>query len=138
MAQRDRYHRAVKNALVKDGWRITHDPYTVTRGRRNLFIDLGAEQFLAAERDDRKIAVEIKSFLGKSEMTDLHLAVGQYIDYLGALRHQDPGRQLILAVPNYAFDSIWSDEVGHDVLAVVHISMLVFDPLQEVIEKWLP
>lgn len=137
MAQRDRYHKVVKQALIKDGWRITHDPYTVTRGRRNLFVDLGAELILAAERDNKKIAVEIKSFLGKSEVADLHLAVGQYIDYLGALRHQDPERQLVLAVPNYAFESIWSDEVGRDVCAVVHISMLVFDPLAEVIERWL-
>ncbi|MEY4937802.1 MAG: hypothetical protein RIS64_4161 [Bacteroidota bacterium] len=26
---RDLYHQQVKNALIKDGWRITHDPYRI-------------------------------------------------------------------------------------------------------------
>ncbi|MEN9613683.1 MAG: XisH protein [Bacteroidota bacterium] len=26
---RDIYHSNVRNALVKDGWKITHDPYMI-------------------------------------------------------------------------------------------------------------
>jgi hypothetical protein len=58
----DIYHQNVKNALIKDGWAITHDPYTLTFGQRNVFVALGAERVLAAEKDQEKIAVEIKSF----------------------------------------------------------------------------
>ena len=29
MPARDTYHNAVKQALIKDGWTITADPYTV-------------------------------------------------------------------------------------------------------------
>jgi hypothetical protein len=27
---KDKYHELVKNALIKDGWRITDDPYGLT------------------------------------------------------------------------------------------------------------
>ncbi|MBI2807952.1 MAG: hypothetical protein HYX68_23455 [Planctomycetes bacterium] len=66
MPARDLYHQAVKNALVKDGWTITHDPFHLPSAGKHLYVDLGAEQLLGAERAAEKIAVEIKSFLGSS------------------------------------------------------------------------
>jgi hypothetical protein len=71
MSARDKYHDAVKNALIQDGWTITHDPYRIAIGRRRGYIDLGAEMPLAAEKQGRRIAVEVKSFLGASELDDL-------------------------------------------------------------------
>jgi hypothetical protein len=62
MAARDFYHETVKQALIADGWSITHDPYFVQMGKLKGFIDLGAE-LLAAERDTSRIAVEIKNRL---------------------------------------------------------------------------
>ena len=44
MPQRDVYHEAVKQALIDDGWTITHDPYYITFGERRGFVDLGAER----------------------------------------------------------------------------------------------
>ena len=41
-------------------------------------IDLGADYLLAAEKNGEKIAIEIKSFLGKSAITEFHSALGQY------------------------------------------------------------
>jgi hypothetical protein len=32
MPQYDLYHNPVKHALVKAGWKITHDPYTIEFG----------------------------------------------------------------------------------------------------------
>ena len=48
---------AVKHALIQDNWLITHDPLSLKVGRKDLFVDLGAERFLAAERQGEKIAV---------------------------------------------------------------------------------
>lgn len=62
MSAHDLYHNAVKSALVKDGWTITHDPFTITFGRRDVYVDLGAERMIAAEKGNERIAVEIKSF----------------------------------------------------------------------------
>lgn len=63
---RDVFHDQVKEALTKDGWEITHDPYPLTHLKRKMEIDLGAEKIIAAEKDSVKIAVEIKSFLSHS------------------------------------------------------------------------
>ena len=42
MATRDSFHQAVRIALLKDGWTITHDPLVVQYGGVNLYIDLQA------------------------------------------------------------------------------------------------
>ena len=82
MPARDQYHQTVRQALEKDGWTITHDPYRLKLARKKyLYIDLGAEQLIAAEKDIQKIAVEIKSFRSASDMKDLEEAVGQFVLY---------------------------------------------------------
>lgn len=73
MAAKDIYHAHVRNALLKDGWLITHDPLALRWGAKDLFIDLGAEQLLAAEKSGKYIAVETKSFVGQSEIEDLKM-----------------------------------------------------------------
>ena len=76
MPRKDTFHDAVRNALIKDGWMITHDPYLLEYNREPLYVDLGAEAPLGAEKEGRKIAVEIKSFLGNSTLDDLEDALG--------------------------------------------------------------
>jgi hypothetical protein len=82
MPRKDVIHEAVKNALQKDGWTITADPYLLEYGAEDMFVDLAAERLLAAERGADRIAVEIKSFLGRSPINDLQVALGQYALYL--------------------------------------------------------
>ena len=62
-------------------------------------IDLGAEKIIAAEKGEDKIAVEIKSFIGASNISEFHTAVGQFINYRVALEKEQPERTLHLAVP---------------------------------------
>jgi XisH protein len=76
---RDRLHDAVRNALVRDGWTITHDPLRITSGRRNLYVDLGAERLVAAEKGALRIAVEVKAFSGPSDVEALEQAMGQHV-----------------------------------------------------------
>ena len=76
MPARDFFYDAVKNALIKDGWMITHDPLKLNFGFTTAFVDLGAEKLLAAEKGSEKIAVEIKSFAGSSELYEFHTALG--------------------------------------------------------------
>jgi len=85
MLARDIYHNAVRNALEKDSWQITKDPFILKWGTRDLYIDLGAEKLIAAEKSGEKIAVEIKSFIDPSPVTDLENALGQYILYYDIL-----------------------------------------------------
>lgn len=96
MPARDLYHDAVKNALVKDGWTITHDPIRLRLRRgKNLFVDLGAERLLAAEKGTEKIAVEIKSFVRASDMKDLEDAVGQFVLYAHLMQRYYPDYVLL-------------------------------------------
>ena len=81
MPAKDVYHEAVKSALIKDQWKIIADPYTIKYKDAELYADLAAEQTIAAQRNSRKIVVEIKSFTGRSLIYDFHTALGQYLIY---------------------------------------------------------
>ena len=72
MSRKDTYHDLVKSALMKEGWRISHEPYFLQSDPK-LSIDLGAERIIAADKNRDKIAVEVKSFIADSQVTELHL-----------------------------------------------------------------
>jgi hypothetical protein len=137
MPARDIYHPAVKNALVKDGWTITHDPFFLPWGGKEMYVDLGAEQFLAAERTNERIAVEIKSFLGKSFMDDLEKAIGQFILYRTVLSKREPERRLFLAIP-FDIAKIFEEPLGQLLLESNLVRVISFDPAAEEIIKWIP
>lgn len=136
MPARDIYHECCKKALIKEGWNITHDPYLITFGTKNVFVDLGAERMLAAEKDKQRIAVEIKSFRSASDIQDLEMAVGQYVFYRSLLSRFEAGRKLFLAVPESVFASTLSAAIARPVLEDLSIAVIAFDPVKEVICRW--
>lgn len=138
MPAKDIYHNAVKNALIKDGWTITDDPYILNIGRRDLFVDIGAEKLLSAEKGEKKIAVEIKSFIGKSRVNDLENALGQYTLYGDIMRDIDPNRILYLAITKDVFDTLFQEAIGEILLRNQRFNLLIFEKKQEVIERWIP
>jgi hypothetical protein len=99
MPAKDLFHNTVKTALEKDGWIITDEHLFLQVEDVDFYIDLTAERILAAEKTGKKIAVEIKSFLGASDVTEFHLALGQCLNYRAALRLTEPDRTLYLAIP---------------------------------------
>jgi XisH protein len=73
---RDIFHNLVKDALEKEGWMVTHDPYPLLRRKDGgLQTDIGAEKIITAERENMKIAVEVKSFVHISILHDFLHAV---------------------------------------------------------------
>ena len=80
---KDFYHESVKEALINDGWIITHDPYylILQKDTAEYEIDLGAEKLLAAEKGNDKIAIEVKSLLKPSLLHEFHSVLGQYMIY---------------------------------------------------------
>jgi XisH protein len=137
MPAKDTFHDAVRRALVKDGWTITHDPFPMLWGDQRMFADLGAEQVLAAERANRRIAVEIKSFLGKSLLDDLEKALGQFILYRTVLGRLEPDREMLLALP-YDVAVVFDEPLGRLLLEANLVRAVSFDPVQEVIVQWIP
>jgi hypothetical protein len=136
MAAKDLFHHAVKQALLKDQWVITAEPLTIKIERVKFEIDLAAEKVLAAEKAGRKIAVEIKSFLNPSAITDFHGALGQFLNYRLALQMSEPNRTLYLAVPLDTFESFFQEQFTQEAVKLYQVKLIVYDPLQEVIIKW--
>ena len=138
MPAKDIYHDAVRNALIKDGWIITHDPLILKWGLKDLYVDLGAERLVAAEKEGHKIAVKVKSFVSPSEVEDLETAVGQFILYNDIMSRTEPERVLYLAVRTAVFTSVFEEPIGQILLENQRVKLVVFDPQAEVIVKWIP
>ena len=137
MPAKDIHHEAVKQALINDGWSVTNDPLHLRYGGFDFYIDFGAESLLGATKGSQKIAVEIKTFLGASSLRELHIAVGQVLNYEIVLQESDPQRELYLAVPEYAYNSVFSTRFGELILEKHRIKLIIFDEQQEKIIKWL-
>lgn len=134
---KDIFHETVKQALQQEGWQITHDPLTIPLSKRNIFIDLGAEKLLGAERDNVKIAVEIKSFVGLSPITDFYKALGQYQIYILALKHKYPERILYLAMPKESYELLQTDDLLAEFLQELSLKYLIFEPETQQIVQWI-
>ena len=138
MPARDLYHDSLKNALIKDGLMITHDPLRLKWGSKDMYVDLGAERIVTAEKGGEKIAVEIKSFIGASEIDDVENAVGQYFVYRSVLTRTEPDRALYLAIHAEVFFDVFEEPLGKLLLDDYKISLIVFDLEKETIVKWIP
>ena len=136
MPAKDIFHDVVISALQKEGWNITDDPLFLRFGGLELFIDLGAEKIIAAEKGEEKIAVEIKSFVGNSTTTEFSTALGQFLKYQVALQEQQPDRILYLAVPQDIYRSFFNLELPRILIERYQINLIVYDPEEEVIVTW--
>lgn len=134
---KDIYHDTVRTALEKDGWTITDDTFTLSVGKRDVFVDLAAEKPLTAERQGQKIAVEVKSFISPSPVKDLQNALGQYILYADLLALSEPDRILYLAIREEIYVDFFSEPIVQIVLENHPIKLIIFDPIEEVIVKWI-
>jgi hypothetical protein len=137
MPAKDIYHNTVRTALEKDGWTITNDSLTLESGDRSLFVDLGAEKILAAEKQGRKIAVLVKSFLSVSPVHDLEEALGQYIVYQDILELSEAERNIYLAVREEVYLDIFSEPLGQVLLRKKRLKLIVFDSSREIIIRWI-
>ena len=148
MPKRDKIHNVVRQALIKDGWTITDDPYVISYGERFLFVDLAAaegiatngmqSQFIGAACGDLQIAIEIKEFRGQSAIASLEQAIGQYVLYQLLLKQVDPQRKLYLAVGEQDYAQILSEPIGELVINELPLNVLVINLSKEEIQQWIP
>ena len=76
-------------------------------GRTRAYIDIIADELFVAEKQGRKIAVEVKSFVGQSNLSELEKAVGQFIIYRFAMRREDAERELFIAVGERIYNKLF-------------------------------
>ncbi|MCP4371399.1 MAG: XisH protein [Deltaproteobacteria bacterium] len=136
MSAKDTIHDAVKHALIKDGWTITDDPYTLEYEDATVFIDLGAERIIAAERGNEKIAVEVKSFIGHSAIHEFEQALGQYILYLNFLEEVEPDRKLYIAISDTVHENIFCRKSIQFLIRKNQISLIVVNITREEVIAW--
>ena len=137
MSAKDKFHDIVRLALEKDGWNITNDPLYIDFGKVQMRIDLGAEKLLAAEKEGEKIAVEIKSFLSPSAITDFHVALGQFLNYRTALREKEPERKLYLAVDTETYDDFFTLPFIQLQKKEFQLKVVVYDTETKEIVRWI-
>lgn len=134
---RDLFHDIVRSALEKDGWLVTDDPLNIRCGGVDVQIDLGAERLIAAQKAGEKIAVEIKSFVSASKISEFHTALGQFINYRTALRVEEPSRNLYLAVPLVTYNDFFNLPFIQTVVNENKLKIIIYNVETEEIAQWI-
>ncbi|MEZ2248196.1 MULTISPECIES: XisH family protein [unclassified Microcoleus] len=137
MPAKDIYHDSVKQALINDGWTILKENYELEYGGDNLYPDFAAEKSISAARGKERILVEVKSFIGRSFITDLQATIGQYIMYKEVVEAQNLDFKLYLAVAANLYDNKFQTPLAQLMIQKNQVNLLLFDPIQEVIERWI-
>lgn len=137
MPRKDLYHEVVRIALEKEGWTITADPMYLEWDDATYYPDLGAERIIAATKGLEKIAVEIKTFIGQVLQDEFYKALGQFDNYFFALAELEPDRELVLAIPNEAFEDFFQKKYVQKIIKMKKITLLVYNTSTQTIEKWI-
>ncbi|HAN74531.1 MAG TPA: XisH protein [Planktothrix sp. UBA8402] len=138
MPAKDIYHEAVKNALIKEGWTITADPYPLEYEDVELYPDLAVEKVISEEQKQRKIIIEIKSFISSSLMKDFELALGQYILYRDLIQlAQDEYQEIYLAIKDEIYDTFFQRKSIKAVVKLNQVALLVINTDKEEIVQWI-
>lgn len=137
MPAKDLIHDAVRNALEKDGWIITDDPLTLEYEDVQVFVDLGAERVLGAERNGEKIAVEVKSFIGPSVIHNLRDTLGQYDIYESFLRRIEPDRYIFVAISQEVYLTLFQSEAIQMLIDDHKLPLLIIDTDSQEVVQWI-
>ncbi len=79
----------------------------------------------------------MKSFISNSPTHELNAAIGQFIAYRLALEELEPDRKVYLAVPIATYSDFMQRPFPRRIIEVNHVPLLVYDPIQEDMLKWL-
>ena len=138
MPAQDLYHDVVRDALRKDGWRITHTALQLKTRAEFGAGELWEGLWLIADKDERKVAVATSSFVGRSSPADITQTWGQLAFSRPQLHAMDSDRVVYLAVRQATYSACFGGTEGDLLLEKEHMQLLVFDPRTEVIVQWVP
>jgi XisH protein len=139
MPAKDIFHESVKVALQKDGWIILREDWYIEVDTMGLgiYIDLAAQKFIEAEKEGKRIAVEIKSFVSESNMTSFQKALGQFLVYAKAVKKQLLDWTVYLAVPVDIYNSFFLRfSFIKEMVEEYDLKLIVFHPDSKEIVLW--
>jgi hypothetical protein len=138
MAAKDLYHEPIKKALIKDGWTIVADPYPLEYEDVELYPDLAIERTSLDSEIQRKIIIEIKSFISPSLVKDFELALGQYVFYRNLIQlSQNEYQEIYLAIRNEVYKTFFQRKSIQAVIDLNKISLLVVNVQKEEVIQWI-
>ena len=138
MPTQDLYHDIIRDALRKDGWRITHTALQLKARAESRTRELWEGPWLIADKDERKVAVAVSSFVGRSNLADITQMWGQLELSRPQLHTMDSDRVVYMAVRQATYHACFGGTEGDLLLVKEHMQLIVFDPRAEVIVQWVP
>lgn len=136
---KDLIHIAVREALEKEGWRVTRDPFTIDLLDDDTYfdIDLSAEKPALGGRPTRIAAIEIKSFTGLSILHSFHEALGQFLNYRAAIDEKGFDMDLYLAVSLEGWERLNSLNFVQRRIRQFQLKFILTDIHTKTIVEWI-
>lgn len=135
---KDAIHDSIKNALIKDGWAITAEFLQIEYEELEIFADLVAERTpIVAEKQGKRIIVEVKTFAGRSFIRELQQALGQYDLYVDIITLAKLDYDLYLAISSVIYETFFLRKGTHEIVQRRHLKLLVVDVEREEVVQWI-
>ena len=128
---------AFKNALIKDGWAITDDPFRMVIDDADVYADLRIVKTEGSTSIVRALVIEIKSFKTASPIHSLANAIGQYEMYRIYLKRIAPDDKLYLAIGLTTYEEQFTRQVFEVILQDKALPVLVVDTDREEVVRWI-
>lgn len=137
MPRKDLIHDAVRNALIKDGWTITNDPFRIVYEDTDVYADLRIVKTEATTTLQRALVIEIKGFTRDSPVHDLEIALGQYELYRIYLRQVAPEEKLYLAISASTYNEQFLRPSFRIIIEEKALPLVVIDTEREEVVQWI-
>ncbi len=109
----------------------------LTLGQVNLKSNSIQGSLIGAEKNNSRIAIEIKDFRAKSIIKDLEQAIGQYVLYGLLFEKIDPGREVYLAITDTLYEDFFNEPIGELVVSELPLKMIIVNLQRVEIIKWI-
>jgi hypothetical protein len=136
MAAINKIHEPVRNALIKDGWTITAEPYSIAIEDEYLFADMSAERTME-DNCVQMIVVEVKTFGKRSLINALEEALGQYRIYRRYLAATLPDCKVYLALSDKSYDLLEQRPTFRFLMREKEFALIVVDIDKEEVRQWI-
>jgi len=92
---------------------------------------------IVAEKQGKKIIVEVKTFAGRSFIRELQKALGQYDLYVDIIALAQLDYDLYLAVSSVIYETFFLRKGTHEIVQRRHLKLLIVNVEREEVVQWI-